>query len=64
MKLGPVWRVLQKTHRKKRKHVEVARDSEKEFISTARRLLENKSLFDDKQEKRSNGCHDKSASSQ
>lgn len=48
MKLGSDWHVPQKLRGKKRKPVHVAEDLEKEFIATAKRYLENKSLFGDR----------------
>ena len=44
-KLGSDWHVPQKSHGKKRGPVEVAKDLEKEFINTAKRLLENRTPF-------------------
>ncbi len=44
-KLGSDWHVPQKSHGKKRDPVEVAKDLEKEFINTTKRLLENRTPF-------------------
>ena len=61
MKLGSDWHVPQKAHGKKRLPVDVAKNLEKEFIDTAKRMLESKTPFGDKRGAAKPACDDDAA---
>ena len=61
MKLGSDWHVPQKAHGKKRFPVDVAKNLEKEFIDTAKRMLESKNPFGDKRGAAKPACDDDAA---